>query len=190
VGTGARLSRALGVPDGRAHAFGLLPFDSTSTTPATSPRFVHAWTPRENVRRFTIDLSTRLACPYVVHLEDNEYVILELALGTPAEDLLRRPEDEVVVPETPDGWHIHAVEHVHKGAGDAAHLANLRRFVTGFGATAADLDRELAALSMDIETYHLSAESHNRWRGSTPYDRFPIRVCVSVQICMPARDGW
>jgi hypothetical protein len=81
-------------------------------------------------------------------------------------------------------WHVHAIDHVHKGQGSAAHLANLRRIVTGFGSTGAELDHELAALSDDTETYFLSAESHNRWRGSTPYDRFPMRVCVSVQVCV------
>jgi SAM-dependent methyltransferase len=86
----------------------------------------------------------------------------------------------------PDGWHVHAIDHVHKGAGDAAHLANLRRFVTGYGASTEELDRELSALSADTETYYLSAESHNRWRGPTPYDAFPMRVCVSVQLCLPA----
>jgi len=84
----------------------------------------------------------------------------------------------------PKGWHVHAVDHVHRGDGDAAHLANLRRFVTGFGATDAEIERELALLSADTDTYYLSAESHNRWRGTTPYDRFPMRVCVGIQICM------
>jgi len=86
----------------------------------------------------------------------------------------------------PNGWHIHAIDHVHKGEGSAAHLASLRRFVTGFGASTADLERELAAMSMDPDTYYLSAESHNRWRGTTPYDQFPMRVCVSIQLCVQA----
>jgi glycosyltransferase involved in cell wall biosynthesis len=36
---------------------------------------VHAFTPREHVRRLALELSHELACPYVVHLEDNEDVI-------------------------------------------------------------------------------------------------------------------
>lgn len=36
------------------------------------PDLVHAFTPREPVRRLTFDLVRRHGCPYVVHLEDNE----------------------------------------------------------------------------------------------------------------------
>ena len=34
------------------------------------------------------------------------------------------------------------------------------------------------------EAYFLSAESHNRWRGAVPYDEFPMRRCVSIQLCV------
>ncbi len=33
---------------------------------------IHAWTPREIVRRPSLDLAARLGAPYLVHLEDNE----------------------------------------------------------------------------------------------------------------------
>ena len=33
---------------------------------------IHAWTPRESVRRPTVSLAHRLGVPYLVHLEDNE----------------------------------------------------------------------------------------------------------------------
>jgi glycosyltransferase involved in cell wall biosynthesis len=42
---------------------------------------VHAFTPRELVRRLTIDLVRRFECPYVVHLEDNEEALLAADLG-------------------------------------------------------------------------------------------------------------
>jgi len=60
---------------------------------------VHAWTPREIVRRFTLELTTRIGCGYVVHLEDNEETILERVLEVRIEDLASRPESEVVVPD-------------------------------------------------------------------------------------------
>jgi len=44
------------------------------------PDIIHAWTPRELVRRLTEDLLVTYDCPYVVHLEDNEEVILEKEL--------------------------------------------------------------------------------------------------------------
>src|SRR5262245_53816603 len=39
------------------------------------PDLVHAFTPREPVRRLTLELARRFGCSYVVHLEDNEIAI-------------------------------------------------------------------------------------------------------------------
>jgi len=41
---------------------------------------IHAWTPRERVRRFTEVLSRRINAKYIVHLEDNEEWITSVAL--------------------------------------------------------------------------------------------------------------
>ena len=87
----------------------------------------------------------------------------------------------------PEGRSLHAIDHVHKGAGDEAHYAKLLRMIQGFGREAQELDLMLAAMTLDTETYYLSAESHNRWRGATPYDQFPMRVCVSIQTCSEGR---
>jgi len=40
------------------------------------PALIHCWTPREHVRRFTQMMADRYGCPYVVHLEDNEFEVL------------------------------------------------------------------------------------------------------------------
>jgi glycosyltransferase involved in cell wall biosynthesis len=85
-----------------------------------------------------------------------------------------------------DGSTIHAIDHVHKGNGAEEHLANLRCMMNGFGFQQEELDDLLAALSQDTETYYLSAESHNRWRAGVPYDQFPMRVCVSIQVVAEA----
>lgn len=45
------------------------------------PDLVHAFTPRERVRRLTVDVVAAHECPYVVHLEDNEQALLSAALG-------------------------------------------------------------------------------------------------------------
>ena len=56
------------------------------------PDLVHAFTPREHVRNLTVALSTSHRCPYVVHFEDNEDVVLADELnGTSPADLLRMP---------------------------------------------------------------------------------------------------
>jgi glycosyltransferase involved in cell wall biosynthesis len=52
------------------------------------PSLVHAWTPRERVRRLTEELAARYRCPYVVHLEDNEDVITAERLGITVSRLL------------------------------------------------------------------------------------------------------
>jgi hypothetical protein len=48
------------------------------------PDLVHAWTPRELVRQLTEALARRYAVPYLVHLEDNEEVIVEDELEGPS----------------------------------------------------------------------------------------------------------
>jgi glycosyltransferase involved in cell wall biosynthesis len=48
------------------------------------PDLIHAWTPRESVRQFTQTLLQRYVVPYIVHLEDNEEVILENELEGPS----------------------------------------------------------------------------------------------------------
>jgi len=64
------------------------------------PDLIHAWTPRELVRRVTESLAARYEVPFLVHLEDNEQVILEDELGgTAVAELERLPAalvDELV----------------------------------------------------------------------------------------------
>ncbi len=81
----------------------------------------------------------------------------------------------------PDGVSIHAIDHVHRGRGSAEHLQRLRFIVERLGLSVRRLEHLLAQIDSDTETYFLSAESHNRWRGALPYEDFPMRVCVSIQ---------
>ena len=48
---------------------------------------VHAWTPREIVRRTTEKILSHHDCPYVVHLEDNEEHLTEVMTGKSAATL-------------------------------------------------------------------------------------------------------
>jgi glycosyltransferase involved in cell wall biosynthesis len=52
---------------------------------------VFAWTPRERVRRLTERAVAELGAPYVVHLEDNEYYLLESVTGRSMQELQRLP---------------------------------------------------------------------------------------------------
>jgi glycosyltransferase involved in cell wall biosynthesis len=51
------------------------------------PNIVHAWTPRENVRLFCEKLLGFTSFTLVIHLEDNEELILEVNLGRPFHEL-------------------------------------------------------------------------------------------------------
>jgi SAM-dependent methyltransferase len=82
----------------------------------------------------------------------------------------------------PSSLSVHAVDHVLRGQGDGAHLGNLQALASEMGFAAEELDQVLLAAQDDIETYWLSAESHNMWRGSRHYDTFPMRRCMSVQL--------
>jgi len=88
----------------------------------------------------------------------------------------------------PEGLTVNAIDHVHKGAGAEPHYRKLVRMISGFGLLQQDLDRMLGTMSLDLETYYLSAEAHNRWRGTVPYEQFPMRICVSIQTC-PRADA-
>jgi hypothetical protein len=80
------------------------------------------------------------------------------------------------------GCQIHAVDHVLAGWGAEEHLEKLRRIAAGMGVSDDQLDGALGELTDDPETYFVSAESHNRWRGDLPYDQYTMRRIVSVNL--------
>lgn len=88
-----------------------------------------------------------------------------------------------------NGYLIHAIDHVLRGNGDSHHLRNTTRLLKRIGFDQNEIDQVLTKIEIDIETYFLSAESHNRWRGNTPYDEFPMRKCVSLHICKQMSSG-
>ena len=83
---------------------------------------------------------------------------------------------------------IHAVDNVLLGAGDAAHRDHLIAMASHMGLSAAEVDAVLCRLQSDPDAYFMSADAHNRWRGTMAYDAFPMRRCISIQLCTPARS--
>lgn len=81
----------------------------------------------------------------------------------------------------PGGRHVHAIDHVAAGPGDGYHRTMLGKFLGRFGVGEGEIDAVLARAMVDPETYFLSAEAHNRWRGTMPYASFPMRKVISVQ---------
>jgi len=83
------------------------------------------------------------------------------------------------------GMSIHAIDHVLAGWGAEEHLEKLRRIAAGMGVAEEQLDAALADARDDPETYFVSAEAHNRWRGDLAYDQYPMRRIASVQLFAP-----
>jgi hypothetical protein len=87
---------------------------------------------------------------------------------------------------TPLNPTIHAIDHVLLGEGDTQHHAHLREILRCLGFPDHALEEMLERLRCDPDAYFLSAEAHNLWRGTTPYKSFPMRRCISAQICCAA----
>jgi len=87
---------------------------------------------------------------------------------------------ELIAPQ--DGLSIHAVDHVLAGWGADSHLEKLERIVAASGLPAEQLAAAIARLEVDPETYFVSAEAHNRWRGGLDYDSYAMRRIVSVNL--------
>jgi glycosyltransferase involved in cell wall biosynthesis len=96
------------------------------------PTLVHAWTPRENVRKLTKKLVLRHSWPYLVHLEDNEDVVTAGHLRVAPADLAQVPE------------------RVFEGLSTRlAHPRRYRRFVEGAGGLTAVMDTLLELVRVD-----------------------------------------
>ena len=81
-------------------AFMALDFDELDHLPAyyrngLGPRVVHAWTSRENVRRFCGAVAAAYGSAVFVHLEDNEQEILETRVGRSFSELAALPDAEL-----------------------------------------------------------------------------------------------
>ena len=78
-----------------AAQFDELPVLSTYFKDGCGPCLVHAWTSRENVRKFCAEVVDVYHSAVFVHLEDNEHDILETRLQRPFAELLTLPDAEL-----------------------------------------------------------------------------------------------
>lgn len=85
--------------------FSVLQYDDARRRPLVfpdgrGPDLIHAWTPREPVRRMSEGLMHRYEVPYIVHLEDNEEALTEAEFGNRSfaelRDLPPRLLDEIL----------------------------------------------------------------------------------------------
>ena len=99
------------------------------------PDVVHAWTPRENVRLFCEKLHSLCEFTLIIHLEDNEEIILEVNLGRPFEELARA--DNAIFP------------------GNLSHPHNYRRFLASAAGVTLIMDRLEKFVPAGVPTYIL-----------------------------------
>lgn len=70
--------------------------------PVPAETLLVVWTPRENVRNFTVRFRTLVPCRYVVHLEDNERLITATNLGLTIAELEAAPAADLDARFSPD----------------------------------------------------------------------------------------
>jgi hypothetical protein len=80
----------------------------------------------------------------------------------------------------PGGCSIHAIDHVVAGWGAESHLERLEEIVHRSRLPVERLHSLIAELGADPETYFVSAEAHERWRGALRYDDYPMRRIASI----------
>jgi hypothetical protein len=88
-----------------------------------------------------------------------------------------------------DGHCIHAIDHVMLGWGDEYHLEMLSRVATASDLNVSNVHEMLQRAGADPETYFLSANAHNLWRGGAAYEQFPMRRCISAQFFTKVQQG-
>jgi hypothetical protein len=82
----------------------------------------------------------------------------------------------------PDGCSIHAIDHVVAGWGAKIHLERLEEIVRSSGLAVERLHTLIEELRVDPESYFVSAEAHERWRGALPYEEYPMRSIASIGV--------
>ena len=115
------------------------------------PDVVHAWTPRENVRLCCEKLRSFASFTLVIHLEDNEELILEVNLGRPFEELAASPS--IKFP--------HNLSHPH----------HYRRFIASADGVTMIMDRLAEFVSGDRPTHILWPGADRELFNSKPQDR-------------------
>ena len=80
------------------------------------------------------------------------------------------------------GCSIHAVDHVLAGWGADEYAEKLTQIVASLGLSEQDLAAQIERMKNDPETYFVSAEAYNRWRGDVPYAEYPMRRVGSVNL--------
>lgn len=82
----------------------------------------------------------------------------------------------------PGGVSAHSFAHVISGWGDEASEQRVHGVGEALGLERADVDWQLTVMEDDPEAYLVSAEAHDDWRGSLPYETYPMRRVGSINL--------
>jgi hypothetical protein len=148
------------------------PYDGSGQGPREFEEFRSAYPEVEFVReRFppSADLPDDVRCVYSVSVL--EHIAPEEIGGV---------IDAASELTAPGGCSIHAIDHVVAGWGADAHRERLEEIVRRSGLAADRLPDLIDRLQADPETYFVSPEAHERWRGALPYDDYPMRRIASI----------
>jgi GT2 family glycosyltransferase/glycosyltransferase involved in cell wall biosynthesis len=87
--------------NGQIRSFAQMEKDGPSFSDGRGPDVIHAWTPREIVRVFCQKMLKKYPCPLIIHLEDNESYLTEVAVGMSIAQMEKIPEKELdkLIPE-------------------------------------------------------------------------------------------
>jgi len=80
------------------------------------------------------------------------------------------------------GRSIHAIDHVVAGFSADSHRERLEVIAGACGIPPPALAETVSDLERDPDTYWVSAEAHERWRGDLPYEQYPMRRIASIQL--------
>lgn len=130
---------------------------------------VIGWTPREPVRRMTMEAVRRLGVPYVIHLEDNEELLIESATGRSLGELQRLPlrqQDSLAPPDL-----IHPTHH-REFLDGAAGITVITEALNEFNR--AGRPHALARPGIDLERFRPDLEPYPRERLGLGPDDFVL----------------
>jgi glycosyltransferase involved in cell wall biosynthesis len=118
---------------------------------------VVGWTPRERVRLLTMEAVRQLGVPYVIHLEDNEELLIESAIGRSLAELQRLPlrqQDSLVPVDL-----IHPTHH-REFLDGAAGITVITEALNEFNL--AGRPHRVARPGIDLERFRPDLEPHSR----------------------------